>query len=74
MTEIPGQFEVRDENVEKELHAIGTMLREKMPKGVGFVFLMAHYGEGGGMFYTSNIERHDVCNMMREFIERAEPN
>lgn len=68
------QFEVRNEEVEKKLNEIGGSLRERMPKGFGFVLLIAEFGEAGSMFYTANCNRQDVCNMMREFIEKHEPN
>lgn len=67
-------FEVRNPDVEKRLEQIGEMLRESMPKGFGFVLLISSYGAGGSMFYTASVERQDVCNMMREFIQKAERN
>lgn len=74
MTEVPGDFQVRHPEAERALNEIGKMLREIMPPNMGFVLLMAEYGEGGGTFYTSNVQRQDVCNMMREFIAKHEPN
>lgn len=71
---IPGNFEVRNQEAEKVLNDIGKMLRECMPKGMGFVLLMVEFGEKGGTFYTSNADRHDVCNLMREFIQKNELN
>ena len=68
------QFEVRNEDAEKKLKEIGEGLRASMPKGFGFVLLIASFGEGGAMFYTANCDRGDVCNMVREFISKHEPN
>jgi hypothetical protein len=67
-------FEVRNEQVEAKLKDIGDRLRSSMPEGFGFVLLIAEFGEKGGMFYTSNCQREDVCNMMREFIQKGESN
>lgn len=68
------KFEVRNIEVEKQLKMIGEILRESMPKGFGFVLLISSYGAGGSMFYTSSVDREDVIAMMREFIQKAEPN
>ena len=67
-------FEVRNPEVEKKLQDIGDRLRSGMLKGFGFVLLIAEFGEKGSMFYTANCNRQDVCNMMREFIAKSEPN
>ena len=69
-----GDFEVRNTQVEDKLKEIGNKLRDGMPKGFGFVLLIAEFGEAGGVFYTANCNRKDVCNMMREFIAKCEPN
>jgi hypothetical protein len=67
-------FEVRNPEVEAKLKYIGDACRDAMPKGYGFVLLIASFGEGGNLFYTSNCDRSDVANMMREFISKHEPN
>ena len=67
-------FRVRDLEAEKMLNAIGELLRSSMPPGYGFVLLIASFGEGGNTFYTSNCERESVIAMMREFMEKFEPN
>lgn len=67
-------FEVRNKEAEEKLNTIGQSLRSSMPSGFGFVLLIASFGEGGAMFYTANCNREDVCNMMREFIAKHEPN
>jgi hypothetical protein len=71
---IPGDFQVRNPEAEKVLNDIGNMMRAAMPLGYGFVLLMVEFGEKGGCFYTSNIRREDVCNTLREFIQKNEPN
>lgn len=67
-------FEVRNPEAESKLNDIGQKLRESMPKGFGFVLLIAEFGEKGSMFYMANCSRQDVCNMMREWIAKNEPN
>ena len=67
-------FKVRDPKAEEALRAIGEILRTTMPAGYGFVLLIASIGEGGNTFYTSNCERDSVIAMMREFMEKFEPN
>jgi hypothetical protein len=67
-----GEFQFRDPHAEESLREIGTMLREICPDNMGFVLLMAHWGEGGGLFFTSNIKRENVIKMMKEFIARQE--
>lgn len=69
-----GKFEVRNAEAEAKLKDIGESLRSGMPKGFGFVLLIASFGEAGSMFYTANCNWQDVCNMMREFIAMNEPN
>jgi hypothetical protein len=68
-------FEVRNEEIEARLKEIGTRIRASL-EGTdhGFVLLIFSFGEGGNMFYTSNAQRQDVCNAMREFIAKHEPN
>lgn len=67
-------FQVRNEEVEQRLKAIGDHLRNIMPAGFGFVLLIASFGEGASTFYTSNCERESVVAMMREFISKFEHN
>lgn len=68
-------FQVRDERIEKQLKEIGDRLRERLEdSGYGFTLLIFSFGDGGNMFYTSNANRQDVCNAMREFIAKHEPN
>lgn len=69
----PG-FEVRNAEVEQKLKEIGNILRSVMPEGWGFTLLISSYGEGGSMFYMSSVERQDAVNMLREFIQKSEPN
>lgn len=67
-------FEVRHPEAEHRLNEIGNLLRSNMPEGFGFALLIFSYGEGGSMFYTSNAQRQDIINAMREFIAKHEEN
>lgn len=72
---VPGNFEVRDAKVEKLLNNLGQTLRSVMPPGLGFSLLIFPFNRtDGGMFYTSNAQRQDICNAMREFIAKFEGN
>lgn len=72
---VPGDFEVRDEEAERIINDIGNLLRRAMPPGWGFALLMVEFNKAeGGTFYTSNCDRNDVCNMMREFMQRHQAN
>lgn len=71
---VPGNFEVRNPEVEKQLNDLGNLLRTATPPGYGFALLIVKFGEGGDTFYTSNCDRQDMCNLMREFIQKAEKN
>jgi hypothetical protein len=52
------------------LNDCGRVLRPMMPEGHGFTLIIASYGEGGGLYYISTVEREDSIRMMREFINR----
>jgi hypothetical protein len=67
-------YEVRNAEVEAKLREIGRMLKESMVPGFGFTLLISSYGEGGSLFYISSVERQDMINTMREFIQKHEPN
>jgi hypothetical protein len=69
------QYEVRNALIEKQLDKIGRNIRGALEgSGYGFVLLIASFGAEGNTFYTSNCNRQDVCNMMREFIAKHEPH
>lgn len=61
-------YQVHDENAEIALKKVGDILKESMPEGYGFVFLMTTFGKGGNTFYISNVQRPDVIEMMKEWI------
>jgi len=65
-------FEVRNPEVEKKLKHIGQTLKGVMPKGYGFVLLIASHGAEGSMFYSSSLERKGVIELLKEFIALQE--
>ncbi len=67
-------FEVRNAEAEQKLAEIGRLLNAAMPPGFGFTLLITSYGEGGSLFYLSSVERQDMINTMREFIQKHEHN
>lgn len=69
-----GKMEVRDDRAEAMLKEIGQMLRESCPPGWGFALMVFSFGDGGGMFYTSNAERESMCKAMQEFLDKFRPN
>lgn len=66
-------YQVFDENAEIALKQVGELLKNAIPKNYGFVFLMTTYGKGGNTFYISNVQRLDVIEMMKEWIEDNKP-
>lgn len=62
-------YQVYDETAEVVLKQIGDLLGDAMPENYGFVFLMTTFGKGGNTFYISNVQRPDVIEMMKEWIE-----
>lgn len=64
---IPGVREPL-EMAENKAGSIGRILAQNMPKGWGFVLLLATYGDGGITTYLSNCERQDIINLMQEMI------
>lgn len=66
-------YQVFDENAEIALKKVGEMLKKAIPENYGFVFLMTSFGNGGNMFYISNVQRPDVIAMMEEWIEENKP-
>ena len=65
-------FEVRNEELEKQLKDLGHLLKSACAviPGYGFALLLFNFGEGGEMFYTSNAQREDIIKAMQEFIEK----
>lgn len=66
-------FKVHDEKIEERLKDLGNRMRSACEgTGYGFALLLFSFGEGGNMFYTSNAQRDDIVNAMREFIEKVQ--
>lgn len=45
-----------------------------MPKGWGFVLLLASHGEGGVTTYLSDCRREDIIKFLREMAYKLETN
>ena len=65
-------FEVKNKITEAVLKDLGEELKKRMPEGMGFVLLMADFGEKGATFYTSSIVRQDAINLLKEFVQKLE--
>jgi hypothetical protein len=68
------KFEVRNREIEELLRKIGNRIGDDMPTGYGFALLLFGFGDAGELFYISNAERPDICNVMREFIAKHDHN
>jgi hypothetical protein len=65
-------FEVKDEEIEKKLRFIGSIIKKQLPKELGFTLMLFDYGEKGNMFYISSAQREDMIKAMKEFIAKNE--
>jgi hypothetical protein len=70
---LPGNFEVRNEQVEVMLREIGEAMRHACPRGFGFTLMIFSFDKGA-MFYTSNAERESMIEAMQEFIAKFRAN
>jgi hypothetical protein len=61
---------IRNFQIEEMLNDIGRVIGAQMPPGWGFSLLIASHGEGGGVFYISNLNRDDMIATMQEFIAK----
>ena len=59
-------------DLEKRAGEVGRMLKDIMPEGVGFVFLMFTFGEDGWMTDASNAERGAMIKALNEMVEKLE--
>lgn len=67
---LKARFEVRDKEAETTMRKIGGMLKQIIPEGMGFTFLLFDYGSEGNMFYISSAQREDMIKAMEEFIKK----
>ena len=59
-------FTQRD--LEQFTAAQAKLIREGLPKGVGFCLMMFDFGAGGFMAYSSNAQRDDMIKAINELI------
>lgn len=62
------------EKLEAQCRKTGKMIGDVLPEGVGFVFLLFDFGEGGNMAYMSNAVRQDMIATLRELVIALEGN
>jgi hypothetical protein len=68
----PG-FEVRNEQIEKQLREIGHSIGDKMPEGYGFALFLFGY-ENKELFYISSADRAGIIASLKEFIAKHQEN
>ncbi len=64
--------EIMLEELEDLAKEVGRLIKDVMPKGVGFTLMIFTMGEGGWMTYLSSAERTTMIKAMKEFIEKAD--
>lgn len=61
------------EEAEITARKLGRLLHSQMPKGWGFVLVLASYGEPSAfMTYLSSVQREDALRMLRELLTKVE--
>ena len=65
---------MEEEIVKSKMQEIARKVKEELPEGFGFVVLAFKFNEKGQMIYTSNANREDVVEAMKEFIEKTKNN
>ena len=65
---------MEEEIVKSKMQGIARKVKEELPEGFGFVVLAFKFNEKGQMIYTSNANREDVVEAMKEFIEKTKNN
>ena len=56
--------------LEAKCREIGNVLGDAVPPGVGFMFVLFDFGEGGHLTYLSNATREDMIKLLAEFREK----
>lgn len=70
---VPGKPEPTLHILEEHAQRIGRNIADSLPKGVGFCLLVFDFGPPGGfMTYTSNANRGDMINALRECADNLE--
>jgi hypothetical protein len=57
------------DDIKKTLGEIGKAMKEGLPEGMGFAYLLFDYGANGRMFYISSAERDNMIEALEEFTE-----
>lgn len=53
------------------LREAAKAVEAKLPDAHGFILLCAAHGEGGRLFYISNMERKCAINVLKEWLIKA---
>lgn len=60
------------EEAEVAVRRVGRTIGDQMPKGWGFVLVMASHGEDGFATYLSNMEREGTVKLLREMADKVD--
>jgi len=70
------RYEVRNEEVERALRTLATLIDEQIPEGWGFGLFLIPFGDNkpepigkGAVFWISNSERQGMIDAIRGWIE-----
>ena len=66
------RYEVRDDDKQRALKTIATMVDGETPEGMGFAVFLFDFGPNGALFYMSSAQRDDIVSMLKEWIARQE--
>lgn len=58
--------------LEQQCRELATLLKERVPAGVGFALFIFDYGEKGNLAYVATAQRDDMRRAILEWLERTE--
>ena len=70
------RYEVRNEEIERQLRTLGTLIDEEVPEGWGWGLFLVPFGDNepepkgkGAVFWISNSERQGMIDVIKGWIE-----
>lgn len=70
------RYEVRNEEIERQLRTLGTLIDEEVPEGWGWGLFLVPFGDNepepkgkGAVFWMSNSERQGMIDAIKGWIE-----
>jgi len=70
------RYEVRNEEIERQLRTLGTLIDEEVPEGWGWGLFLVPFGDNepepkgkGAVFWISNSERQGMIDAIKGWIE-----